>query len=86
MHDLEGTRVDRVQPKPALPADPDQPGLTKDPEVLGYRRLGEREPSDQPSDRPLATSQEVQDPPPGGVGDGPVHPILPRRRHGQKYT
>jgi len=60
--------ADAVNPPLRLGADRDQAGLPQHPQVLGHAGLAQLQPLDQISDRPLAIEQQIQDPPPRGLG------------------
>src|SRR5436190_2121144 len=71
--------VQAVQPLLARPADPHQPDLPEDPQVLGRLRLGHPQVPGQFSHRPLAAPQQPQDRPPLRLGDR-VERVRGRRR------
>jgi hypothetical protein len=76
VHLFEGAGVDGVHPEPPLAADPDQPGLPEDSEMLREGGLGDLEPPPQIPDGPFAVSQEIQDPAPGRLGQGPIDQVV----------
>ena len=53
-----------VQPAAAIGTDLDEPRLAKHPEVLGHAGLRNSKPVDELAHRPLAATQQVEDPPP----------------------
>ena len=61
--------VQAVQPLLARPADPHQPDLPEDPQVLGRLRLSHPQIPRQVGHRPLAGPQQHQDLPPQRFGD-----------------
>src|SRR5262245_10065551 len=71
--------VQLVQPLLARPADPHEPDLPEDPQVLGRLRLGHPQVPRQAGHRPLAAPQQPQDLPPPRFGDR-VERVRGRRR------
>ena len=60
-----------VEPVPAplrVDPHPHEPGLAQHPQVLGDARLAQPQVADELVHRPLALAQQVEDPPPAGVG------------------
>ncbi len=60
---------DAVQAALAGGADLNQTGVAKHPEMLRYRRLTDRQPLDQHTDRPLPAAQLIEDLASAGLGD-----------------
>src|SRR5262249_43499466 len=71
--------VQAVQPLLARPADPHEPDLPQDPQVLGRLRLGHPQVPRQVGHRLLAAPQQHQDLPPPRFGDR-VDRVRGRRR------